>query len=192
MEMREFIEKMLREELMSRVNDWRDNIVNNGNFLSTLISEDDKTGEKLFLVVGFEMRNKNSGEFMYYFMLHDKNGLELSDPITTKSEARNYLPTELQKQFKILPIVFELSRRLLTNFKPKIVTRRTVERLEGDSMVRYTNIFKKFGYEVTDQERVSSGYTLWTLNLKDDIKESTNIKSFKTLNEVRDLILRRK
>ena len=72
--MSDLIKRLLREAMISQLDDWEINInyYSNDNIFATLISEDDESGDKLFLFVALKDYTKYS-EFSYSFIVIDKD-----------------------------------------------------------------------------------------------------------------------
>ena len=160
---------MLDEEMQSMLNNWVENTNENGNILTTIISSDEETEEVLTLTVKFDYYENDSAEFSYTFTLMNyRTQVIIKHEMYKREEVAPYLPNDVKKQRLVIPIVFNLTRRLLELNKPKHVRRRTAEKLEGDSLTRYdiiTGIFKKFGYEINNIRKLD-GYYYWFLDLK--------------------------
>lgn len=170
---------LLKEEMVSMVNSWKNNTSDFDNALSTLIAKDNKNGNKLYLFVVFRPFN-NFSEYSYSFMLVDKNNNPLTDYMMLRNEVRKYLPSELIKNKQIFPIIIDLTRQLLNKMTPEEIHRKAIEPLSGDSLKRYdeiTNIMvNEFGYkDITDS--VSKKRNIWIL-VKDKHTERN-----KTMNE---------
>jgi hypothetical protein len=176
---------MLREEMLSYINNWKENIVDYGGVLSTLIIKDDETGDKLYLFVGFYQADGLSN-YSYSFMLLDKDDNPKTGYMTNRGEVKKYLPQNIKNNKLILPIIMDMTRQLMDKQLPDIIIRRTVEPLSGDSLKRYeeiTNIMvNEYGYHLDSVEKNRSGETIWRLS-----KEESN-KDNETMDETYEII----
>ena len=189
-ELRKEIKRMLREAMVSMVDNYVENIESYGDkLLYTLISEDDITGDKLYLFVGFEYYNRTFEAFSYSFLLIDKNTKPKSDFLTDRREVAKLLPPNLKGKLLIIPIVFDLTRKIIAKVKPLNVIRNTTEVLAGNSLGRYEEITKiftnEFGYNVIVSGKDKYGGHYWKLSLNDTIEENVMKESIsnKTIKE---------
>jgi hypothetical protein len=161
-------------------------LVDYGTILSTLISKDDETGEKLYIFVGF---NKVDGQinYSYSFMLVDEQNNPLfKNYVTNRSVVAPYIPNDIKNKRQIFPLIMDMTRKLMDEQLPKNISRRTVEPVDGDSLKRYeeiTNIMvNEYGYELIDTNTDEWGYTTWKLtrgevtNDNEEMNESYEIK----------------
>jgi hypothetical protein len=85
------------------------------------------------------------------------------------------IPNELKGNQSIMPIIFNLTRKLLSKYKPKIVFRETSEMLSDYSLMRYqeiTNIFlNEFMYKLTKRGKDEFGHDFWYMELVDEATE---------------------
>jgi hypothetical protein len=194
--MKSLIKKILKEEMLSQLNNWEDNIseLDNKNIITTLIGKDDENGDKLYLFVGFNTKN-NITEYSYSFILVDKENNPISGYETERSVVRKLLPKDIVGKQKIIPVVKELTRRLLDNTLPIEIYRRTSEKLkDNNSLQRYeiiTDIMvNEYGYELVNRYVDEYGYTIWKLRKNDNIHGNMkneyhiNIDDIGVLNEV--------
>jgi len=164
--------------MLSEINNWKDNIVDYGGVLSTLISKDDETLEKLYLFVGFNTID-NLINYSYSFMLLDSNNNPLTDYMTNRNEVSKYLPNNIKNNKIIIPIIMDMTRLLLDKQLPEIIVRQTSEPLSGDSLKRYeeiTNIMvNEYGYNLVDMSKNEFGGTKWVLKRKEITDKNTEL-----------------
>ena len=194
--MRELVKKILKEELESKLEDWEKNLteLNDGEILTTLIAKDDNNGEKLYLFVGFNIMKNDITEYSYSFMLVDKNNNPLTGYETERSIVRKLLPKDVVGKQKIIPVIVDMTRKLLDNVLPLEIYRKTTEKLKDNSLKRYeiiTDIIvNEYGYELVNKYVDKYGYNSWVLRLKnndhkEDMKNEYHINCDNTdvLNE---------
>lgn len=184
--------------MISSLDKWKENLHSlndtTTNSIVTLISKDDETGDKLFLFVAFKNYGETS-EFSYSFILLDKNNKPKTDFMTERGEVANYLPTELKGKRLIVPLIIEMTRKLLTSFKPNNVIRKTVEPLIDDSLIRYDEITKifvdEFEYHLISKEKTSDNKTKWIMStnlqtevVNNDISDNNFINLLSLLNNI--------
>lgn len=168
--MKGLIKRLLREAMISALNDWKRNISDHGDQLSTLISKDNETGNKLYLFVGFK---KIDGlmNYSYSFMLVNKDDKPITGFITNRKVTKQYLPNEIKNKRLILPIIEDMTRKLLDKQLPDIIVRETSEPIENDSLIRYeqiTNIMvNEYGYKLIEKTKNPFGGTKWVLSRKE-------------------------
>jgi hypothetical protein len=162
---KELIRILLREVMRSAIDNWEINSQNFGNVFSTLISYDDETEDKLYLFVGFS--GTKQMEYSYSFMVLDKNDKPLTEYITNREELRQYIPENLKGTRQILPIIYELTRKLLKHYSPDKILRQMVEKLSGHSEYRYDIItdimMSEFGYNVKESGYDREGKKYWIM-----------------------------
>lgn len=196
--MRDLIKKVLKEEMLSHLDDWETNLskLESGNIITTLVSKDDDNGDKLYLFVGFNTYNDIT-EYSYSFMLVDESNNPLSGYETERSIVRKMLPKDIVGKGKVLPVIKEMTRILLDNTLPIEIYRKTSEKLKGDnSLERYeviTDIMvDEYGYELVHKFVDKFGHNVWKLRKTNDninnggMKNEYHINIDKTtvLNEV--------
>jgi len=192
--MKQLIKQLLKEAMLSHTYDWKSNLVDYGTILSTLISKDDETGEKLYIFVGF---NKVDGQinYSYSFMLVDEQNNPLfKNYVTNRSVVAPYIPNDIKNKRQIFPLIMDMTRMLLDKELPQIILRQTSEPLSGDSLKRYeeiTNIMvNEYGYTVIEESKDKFGGTRWVLSkteVKDnnqDLDETYNILHNYTKDEI--------
>lgn len=168
--MKSLIKKLLREEMLSMVNDYLSNLklINDNKTITynTLISKDDETGNKLYLFVGF-IDFKYYSEYSYAFILLDKDNKPLSDYLTNRKEVSKFLPSELKNNNKIFPLIMDITRKLMNEKLPQNIIRKTVEPISGDSLKRYEEITKimvnEYNYKLIEVTKDDWGITTWKL-----------------------------
>jgi hypothetical protein len=169
--MKDLIKKLLKEVMTSELYNWKDNIniFNNDNtfVITTLISKDYKSNNKFYLFVGLT-KDELFSEYSYCFMLLDGKNNPITDYITKKSEVTKYLPEEIKNKKLIFPIIKDMTRKLMDSYLPQNIFRKTIEPIQGDSLIRYeeiTNIMvNEYGYKLTEKSTDNFGYTIWKLN----------------------------
>lgn len=175
------IKKILHEVMISKLNEWEQNTQQFGNVFSTLISIDEENIEynRLFLFVGFNDYGPYQ-EYSYSFMVVDQNGKPATEYLTNRSDVSKFLPQDITNKKEIFPIVIDLTKRLLTHYKPSKIIRRTSENLVGNSLIRYeliTNILiNDYMYKLTKQGKGTDGKDFWIMELvnNDQIHENTD------------------
>jgi hypothetical protein len=164
------IRKLVREEMISFINNWEKNLnlIKEGDTTSitTLISKDNESGDKLWLFVTFKKFSTIS-EYSYSFMLTDKNNKPVTnDYMTDRNEVSKYLPSEIKNKKQIFPIIMDMTRKLMDAELPQNIYRKTSEPVDGDSLKRYeeiTNIMvNEYGYKLLSVEK-DWGHTTWKL-----------------------------
>lgn len=183
MGVKELIKQLLREEIISKLSEWEQNISNFGRVLSTLIWEDNENGDRLFLFVGFNQYGK-SESYSYSFILLDKDNNPKTGYMTLRDEVAKYIPKDVKGNLQIFKIVLQLTRKLLNIMIPEEIIRKTVEPLSGDSLKRYEEITKimvnEYGYVVTKTYKDEFGCTVWILNK--NIGQENNVEMNETYN----------
>jgi hypothetical protein len=180
--MKGLIRKLLREQMISFINKWEENLTviknDKSTAVTTLISKDDETHNRLYLFVGFKYY-PNTTEYSYSFMLLDKNNKPLSDYMTTRSEVSEFLPKDIKNKKQILPIVMNMTRELMDAELPQNIFRKTVEPVDGDSLKRYeeiTNIMvNEYGYKLDSVEKTFDNRTIWKLSKKNEIDNNKDM-----------------
>ena len=187
----EIYNQLVLEVMTSKINHWEENISDYGNVLTTVISEDSETGDKLVLFVGFKYHPEHDlTEYSYSFMLTDKLDNPKSGFLNRRKEVAQYLPDDIKNKQLIFPIVIKLTKKLLNNMLPDKILRKTEEVLKSDkSLIRYEVIgdilTKEYGYKLLKHE-VKKGIDYWTYVKFDaheknqDMDESYKIKSHVT------------
>ena len=167
MKNKEKIKRILIEYMESKLNDWENNISDFGNVVGVLISDDNETGEKFYLFVGFNERDDGYMEYTYSFMLLDKDDKPLTDFLMKRDEVKRYMPSDLIGKRQIFPIIINLTRKLLNNMLPEKILRRTKEKVYDKSLTRYeeiTNIMvNEYNYVVVQEGTTSFGTHYWKL-----------------------------
>lgn len=198
MYMKGLIRKLLREVMMSELDKWRENMNplkdNNSIAYSTLISKDNETGEKLWLFVGFQIREKYD-EYSYSFLLTDKdNNTKDNDGfIVNRKTASKYIPNEIKNKRLITPIIEYMTRQLLDAHLPQNLYMQTAEPLDGDSLKRYNELINimtnEYGYKLIENKKDEFGCTFWKLTKNEitdknkDMNEEYSIKHEYLLQE---------
>lgn len=178
------IRKILKEYMEGKITEWKHNISELNGALTTLISEDNETGEKLYLFVGLNQMLGNYSEYYEYsysFMLFNSENQPLTEFLTTRNRVKKYLPKELTGTRNIFPIIMELTRMLLRkNMNINNIFIKTEEILSGDSLQRYTEITKimtdEFGFTVIEEGNNNFGLYYWKLSKNQPINENNQIK----------------
>lgn len=120
-------------------------------------------------------------EFSYAFELLNKDGSTITGLLTKRSDVAKILPDELKGKRMIMPIIIELTKMLLTKYKPKIIYRVTVENLTEYSLLRYdeiTNILvNEFMYKLTKKSKDENGNDFWFMELIEDSIDENNDSS---------------
>jgi hypothetical protein len=165
--MKSLIRRILREEMISFIDNWVENFTSpDKGVVATLISKDDVTNDKLYLFVGF-VEGDNFSEYTYSFILLDPDNNPLTDYLTRRNEVINYIPYDIKNKRLLFPIIKDMTRRLMDQHLPQNIVRRTVEPLSGDSLIRYeeiTNIMiNEYGYRLDNVVKDKFGYTTWNL-----------------------------
>jgi hypothetical protein len=187
--MKGFIKQLLREQMISFIDNWSDNVNilkdTKSTVVTTLISKDDETNNRLFLFVGFR-HHPTISEYSYSFMLLDKDNKPLTDYLTTRSEVSQYIPEDIKNKKQIFPIIINMTRELMDAELPQNIFRKTVEPVDGDSLKRYeeiTNIMvNEYGYRLDSTEKTKDNRTIWYLT-KDSETDNN-----KTMNESYNII----
>ena len=165
------IRTILHEYIESKIGEWQENISDFGDVFATPIAVNSENGERLYLFVGLSdsKTNPEYKEFSYSFVRYGKDNVQIGDFMTNRTEVKQYLPKEILGQRQILPIIYNLTRKLLNKMLPDKIIRQTEERLSGTSLNRYEEITKimvnEYGYEVIDSG-VSYGNNYWKLSRK--------------------------
>lgn len=190
--MKKYIKKLLREEMVSMIGAFEPNTntIKQGSVtaITTLISKDNENGNKFWLFVVFN-DFKDITEYSYSFMLTDKNDdAIINDYLTTRSEVAPYIPNDIKNKKQIFPIIKTMTRELLDSYLPQNIFRKTVEPVDGDSLIRYeeiTNIMvDEYGYTLESKEETRDGRTIWYLSrgeVNDDNKEMN--ESYEIIHE---------
>ena len=190
--MKKYIKKLLREEMVSMIGAFEPNTntIKQGSVtaITTLISKDNENGNKFWLFVVFN-DFKDITEYSYSFMLTDKNDdAIINDYLTTRSEVAPYIPNDIKNKKQIFPIIKTMTRELLDSYLPQNIFRKTVEPVDGDSLIRYeeiTNIMvDEYGYTLESKEETRDGRTIWYLSrgeVTDDNKEMN--ESYEIIHE---------
>lgn len=190
--MKKYIKKLLREEMVSMIGAFEPNTntIKQGSVtaITTLISKDNENGNKFWLFVVFN-DFKDITEYSYSFMLTDKNDdAIINDYLTTRSEVAPYIPNDIKNKKQIFPIIKTMTRELLDSYLPQNIFRKTVEPVDGDSLIRYeeiTNIMvDEYGYTLKSKEETRDGRTIWYLSrgeVNDDNKEMN--ESYEIIHE---------
>lgn len=189
MKNKQLIKKILHEVMESKINEWKNNISDFGKGLAALISEDNETGDKLYLFVGFTPMVGNLSDYLEYsysFMVLDKNDKPITGYLTTRKQVRQYLPKELIGSRSIFPIIQEITRNLLTNnMSIEKIFRKAEETIQGNSVKRYDEITKimvdEYGYKIIEQNDTNAGTRYWKLS------KNQNTDNNKEMNESYDL-----
>jgi len=190
--MKKYIKKLLREEMVSMIGAFKPNTntIKQGSVtaITTLISKDNENGNKFWLFVVFN-DFKDITEYSYSFMLTDKNDdAIINDYLTTRSEVATYIPNDIKNKKQIFPIIKTMTRELLDSYLPQNIFRKTVEPVDGDSLIRYeeiTNIMvDEYGYTLESKEETRDGRTIWYLSrgeVTDDNKQMN--ESYEIIHE---------
>jgi len=190
--MKKYIKKLLREEMVSMIGSFEPNTntIKQGSVtaITTLISKDNENGNKFWLFVVFN-DFKDITEYSYSFMLTDKNDdAIINDYLTTRSEVAPYIPNDIKNKKQIFPIIKTMTRELLDSYLPQNIFRKTVEPVDGDSLIRYeeiTNIMvDEYGYTLESKEETRDGRTIWYLSrgeVTDDNKQMN--ESYEIIHE---------
>ncbi len=156
--------------MKSIIDNWEKNTKLYDMVYGVPISEDDVTGDVLYLFVGFTP----NGEFMEYsysFMLLDVDNNPKTNYMTTRDRVKPFLPSN---KSLIFPLIKELTRKLLNKMLPEKILRRTVEFNNEFTLKRYdeiTNIMvNEYGYSLTLKKDEDSTIT-WILT-RTQINES--------------------
>ncbi len=164
------IKTLIMEEMKSIIDNWEKNTKLYDMVYGVPISEDDVTGDVLYLFVGFTP----NGEFMEYsysFMLLDVDNNPKTNYMTTRDRVKPFLPSN---KSLIFPLIKELTRKLLNKMLPEKILRRTVEFNNEFTLKRYdeiTNIMvNEYGYSLTLKKDEDSTIT-WILT-RTQINES--------------------
>ena len=106
MNIKTLIKKVLKEEMISTLEDWENNLttLNSGEIISTLVSKDDENGDKLYLFVGFTT-TKDITEYSYSFILLDKDNQPLTGYETERDVVRKLLPKDIIGKRKLIPVI---------------------------------------------------------------------------------------
>jgi hypothetical protein len=168
--MRDLIRKLLREEMLSAIDKWRENLNmikdDNTTALTTLIGIDDITDDKLYLFVSF-VKFQTVSDYSYSFMVLDKNNKPITGYMTERNEVKQYMPEEIKNKKQIFPIIKDMTRELMDAELPQNIYRKTVEPVDGDSLKRYeeiTNIMvNEYGYKLIEHKTNKWGETSWKL-----------------------------
>lgn len=126
-------------------------------------------------------------------MLTDEDNKPISDYMTERSEVENYIPKEIKNKKQILPIIKYMTRKLMDEYLPQNIFRKTVEPIDGDSLKRYeeiTNIMvNEYSYRLISIDKDKYGYTTWKLTRSEindsnkDMEESYEITHTYSLQE---------
>lgn len=182
--MKDLIRKLLREQMVSFIDEWKGNTNllkdSKSTVITTLISKDDETNNRLFLFVGFRHHPRIS-EYSYSFMLLDEYNKPLSDYMTTRSEVSEFIPEDIKNKKQIFPIIINMTRELMDAELPQNIFRKTVEPVDGDSLKRYEEITKimvdEYGYRLESTEKTKDNRTIWYLT------KDSGMDDNKTMNE---------
>jgi len=178
--MKDLIRKLLKEALISSIDKWKENTTDYGSVFGTPICIDDENGNWFYVFVGFTNKGGLS-EFSYAFELLNKDGSTITGLLTKRSDVAKILPDELKGKRMIMPIIIELTKMLLTKYKPKIIYRVTVENLTEYSLLRYdeiTNILvNEFMYKLTKKSKDENGNDFWFMEMIDDSIDENNDSS---------------
>lgn len=198
--MKWLIKKLLQEAMVSFLNNWKNNLNCLDGTFNTLISKDDKTGDKLYLFVGFYSEDDKTW-YSYSFMLLDKDDNPLTRFLVKRNDVNKYLPDDIKNKKLIFPIIENMTRKLLDSQLPNEIIRKTSEPLDGDSLKRYeiiTNIMiNEYGYKLIDKKKDSFGCTTWVLSKianNDDNKnmlETYNLNHEYTAEEIAEKAFRK-
>jgi len=160
---------LLVEEMKSIMDDWRINTKLFDTVYGVPISEDDITGDVLYLFVGFS-KNEEYMEYSYSFMLIDKNNVPKTKYLLTRNEVKPFLPKE---KSLIFPLIKELTRKLLNTMLPEKILRRTIEPNTELNLRRYDEItdimVNEYGYILTHKKETDS-QVVWVLT-KNNLNE---------------------
>ncbi len=186
MKLLKIIKLIIKEEMISIIDDWERTLSYHDNVLSTAICEDNETGDSLYLFVGFTLYN-NIHSFSYSFMVFDKEQTNKTGFLNKRDEVSPYIPTTLKAiPHQIFSIIKQMTRKLLDMNLPDKIIRETVEPLSGDSLIRYQEItdimVNEYGYELISETKDDFGITKWVLKQKD--KNNLN----NDMNEIYELI----
>ena len=159
---------MLREALLSTIDKAETNTRDYGGVFGTPIYVDDENDDKFYLFVGFTEYNGYSS-FGYSFQLIDKYGNAKTGLLVKREDVGKILPNNLKGKQLIIPIILNLTRKLLNDYKPKIVFRETTEVLSNYSLMRYEEITKiflnEFMYKLTKKGKDEFGHDFWFMEL---------------------------
>lgn len=153
--------------MISSIANWEDNMSDFGGQLCTLISKDDETNEKLYLFVGF---NDVDGyiNYSYSFLLLDEENNPIGSYMVNRDVVSKHLPNDIKGKKIIIPIIENMTRKLLDKQLPNIIVRETAEPLDGDSLKRYENItnimVNEYGYTLIEKTKNQYGGTKWVLS----------------------------
>ncbi len=182
--------------MISHVDSWIENLQWFDHYLTTPISQDDKTGDILRLFVGFTNYGKYK-QYTYVFKLFDENGNEISDFLETKQEVKPHIPKEILNKKILITIIKQMTKKLLDKIQPDLIFRQTVEPLSGDSLIRYQEItdimINDYGYELISQTTTDEGITVWKLkknsnsSVNEDMDNEYDLSHQYTLNERRNI-----
>ena len=160
--------------MLSSIDDWEANSKDYGGVFGTPISIDDETDDMFYLFVGFTEEEEYSS-FSYSFQLFGEDGNAKTNLLVKRGDVAKIMPNELKGNQSIMPIIFNLTRKLLSKYKPKIVFRETSEMLSRYSLMRYqeiTNIFlNEFMYKLTKRGKDEFGHDFWYMELVDETTE---------------------
>lgn len=209
---KEFIKKKLRELLkeshlgnqMKPV--FNGNITPNGNFHNTLIiAEDNDNPNQHYLILNVKLLpNVNHYDYSYGFSIYDENLKKSYGYFYNRDDVKKWLPKEWNN--RVIPKIIEMTKDLVLKNKPHKITRKAMENLEGNSLIRYqkiTDTLIDLGYKLQEgyPKKDAMGKLEWIFiddnNKNHNLNEETILeydffdheRRLKWLNETSDAVL---
>lgn len=191
MNMKHFIKKLLRENILNEVMipTIGNNFNEHGNANYFAIAQDNENQD--FLVLWVELsneENKSEYEYSYFFNVIDSDG-NFSNRFYTREETAKYLPTEIKST--VIPLVKQMTINLVNRIQPNIIKRKATEFLTQNGMKRYDEISKlmqdELGYTIIKQGLNGEGKQSWVFQkngIEHELNEDT-IDFFYTFEEER-------
>lgn len=167
------IKKLLREVLLKE--NWLGNqmrpvfdgklVIDNQHHDAMIVAEDTNNPTQHYLVLNVKLLpNINSFDYTYAFSIHNENLKLKGGFMYERAEVNKWLPQELNN--KIMPFVINMTKDLVNKNKPKRITRKAMENLEGNSLIRYqkiTDVLIDLGYKLQEgyPRKDSTGKLEW-------------------------------
>lgn len=158
----------------------------NNHYLA-IIAIDTESNER-YLVLSVNLTtttNPSIYEYSYGFSVHDPQ-LQIVGPyLYGRSEVNKYIPVNLRGN--VMPIILQMTEKLVNKIRPNIIQRKTVEALSGDSLKRYDKITSllvdTLGYKVKNEWVDMEGKTHWDMIRRDSTEISVDENYVLTENE---------
>lgn len=186
--MKRLIKQLIRETLFFEV--MQPNIhepfIENGEHNYIVIATDDENEDEYYLVLNVSLLRLSDirSELSFGIYIVSKDLTKTSKYFYTREEVNKYLPNELRG--KVMPLVNEMSKNLITRINPKSIEMQTAEKLSGDSLKRYEKIIEmltnELGYiKINDYKKDGIHYWVFNRNDKEEVFNEETILTYEII-----------